>query len=363
MTTISNTLNAFLIPHIDQLIKNGHEVSMACALEQPLASYFSDKKIPVFQIPFNRNPLAKSNLLAYKKIKQLIKEENIDIVHTHTPVASMVTRLACKRINIPIYYTAHGFHFYQGAPMLNWFVYYPVEKYLSRYTSKLITINQEDYLLASQKFKATQTHLIQGVGIQVEKFEKTLVDKRLKSKVLSLAQPTTKVLLSVGELNKNKNHELVIHALDSFKDQDFHYFICGTGPLKQTLEQKIKFLGLEKKVSLLGYRKDIIQIMKMSDLFLFPSLREGLPVSIMEAMSVGLPVVASNIRGNKDLIYDENTGKLFDVKESEELVNILQDFFAGTLPVTKYSENAAAHIQQFSENVIINQVAELYETL
>ncbi|EOA3409560.1 glycosyltransferase [Enterococcus hirae] len=139
--------------------------------------------------------------------------------------------------------------------------------------------------------------------------------------------------------------------------------MCGTGPLKQTLEQKIKFLGLEKKVSLLGYRKDIIQIMKMSDLFLFPSLREGLPVSIMEAMSVGLPVVASNIRGNKDLIYDENTGKLFDVKESEELVNILQDFFAGTLPVTKYSENAAAHIQQFSENVIINQVAELYETL
>lgn len=133
--------------------------------------------------------------------------------------------------------------------------------------------------------------------------------------------------------------------------------------MKQTLEQKIKFLGLEKKVSLLGYRKDIIQIMKMSDLFLFPSLREGLPVSIMEAMSVGLPVVASNIRGNKDLIYDENTGKLFDVKESEELVNILQDFFAGTLPVTKYSENAAAHIQQFSENVIINQVAELYETL
>lgn len=244
MTTISNTLNAFLIPHIDQLIKNGHEVSVACALEQPLASYFSDKKIPVFQIPFNRNPLAKSNLLAYKKIKQLIKEENIDIVHTHTPVASMVTRLACKRINIPIYYTAHGFHFYQGAPMLNWFVYYPVEKYLSRYTSKLITINQEDYLLASQKFKATQTHLIQGVGIQVEKFEKTLVDKRLKSKVLSLAQPTTKVLLSVGELNKNKNHELVIHALASFKDQDFHYFICGTGPLKQTLEQKIKFLGL-----------------------------------------------------------------------------------------------------------------------
>lgn len=103
--------------------------------------------------------------------------------------------------------------------------------------------------------------------------------------------------------------------------------------------------------------------MKMSDLFLFPSLREGLPVSIMEDMSVGLPVVASNIRGNKDLIYDENTGKLFDVKESEELVNILQDFFAGTLPVTKYSENAAAHIQQFSENVIINQVAELYETL
>ncbi|MEY8445137.1 glycosyltransferase family 4 protein [Enterococcus ratti] len=362
VTTISNTLNAFLIPHIDQLIKTGHEVSVACAVEQPLAPYFYEQNIPVFQVPFSRRPLTKDNLLAYKKIKKVVEDNHIEVIHTHTPIASMVTRLACKKMAVKIYYTAHGFHFYKGAPLFNWLTYYPIEKYLSKYTNKMITINHEDYFLALQKFASEKTYLINGVGIPVETYENIQVEEKLKKNELGVCQSNTKILLSVGELNKNKNHEQVIEVLKDFKDQNFQYFICGTGPLKQALKQKIKKLGLEEKIKLLGYRKDIIEMMKISDLFIFPSLREGLPVSIMEAMSVGVPVVASNIRGNKDLIFDGVTGKLFDVNQSKELHKIFCTFFSGELPLMKYSHGASDNIQHFSERVVIKQIVEIYET-
>ncbi|WP_256661383.1 glycosyltransferase family 4 protein [Enterococcus faecium] len=361
VTTLSNTLNAFLIPHIEMLIEKGHEVSIACSIEQPLKPYFNDRNIKVYQVLFSRQPLSKQNILSYKMLKKIIKENGIEIIHTHTPVASLITRIVCKNMNVKVFYTAHGFHFYRGAPKLNWLVYYPLEKYLSRFTDTILTINQEDYQIASQKFHSKKVYLINGVGIPIEKYKKIQINTMRKKAELGIKDKKTKIILSVGELNRNKNHTMVIEALKQFKDKNFKYFICGVGSLDYALKEKIKNSDLEEKVVLLGYRTDVLEIMKISDLFVFPSKREGLPVSVMEAMSIGLPVVASNIRGNMDLIQDNIAGKLFDVNALTELTEILQLFFSGDMPLDIYSNNASMSIQNYSKEKVAHQIADIYE--
>ncbi|MBO1299544.1 MULTISPECIES: glycosyltransferase family 4 protein [Enterococcus] len=356
MTTISNTLNAFLIPHIDMLIKEGHEVSVACSIEQSLKPFFQDHDVEVYKVPFNRSPFSKHNLSAYKQLKKVINENNFDIVHTHTPVASMITRLACKKMKSRVFYTAHGFHFYKGASIINWLVYYPIEKYLSRYTDTLITINQEDYQRALKDFFAKNVYLVNGVGLPLEEYDRP-IDRMKKREELGIAQET-KVILSVGELNDNKNHKIVIEALKAFKNENFKYLICGIGPLEDDLIRQINEAGLSNKIELLGYRNDIIEIMKISDLFVFPSKREGLPVSVMEAMANGVPVMASDIRGNIDLITHGENGILFT--STIDLIDLFKDVFSDNLPMNKYIQRANETVKGYSEGIVSKQINEIY---
>ncbi|PTO35893.1 glycosyltransferase family 1 protein [Enterococcus mundtii] len=356
VTTISNTLNAFLIPHIEMLINEGHEVSVACSIEQPLKPFFQDYDIEVYQIPFSRSPFSKYNLSAYQSLKSIVNEKDFDIVHTHTPIASMITRLACKKMKTKVFYTAHGFHFYKGASVINWFFYYPIEKYLSRYTDTLITINQEDYQRASDNFSAKKVYLVNGVGLPLGAYNRP-IDRMKKREELGVAKET-KVILSVGELNDNKNHKIVIEALKEFKNENFKYLICGVGPLENELVRQINEFGLSHKIELLGYRNDIIEILKISDLFIFPSKREGLPVSVMEAMANGVPVMASNIRGNMDLIAQGENGILFT--DNIDLIGSLSDFFSENLPIKKYAQIASESIRKYGEEIVIKQISDIY---
>ncbi|MBE9911141.1 glycosyltransferase family 4 protein [Enterococcus mundtii] len=356
VTTISNTLNAFLIPHIEMLINEGHEVSVACSIEQPLKPFFQDYDIEVYQIPFSRSPFSKYNLSAYQSLKSIVNEKDFDIVHTHTPIASVITRLACKKLKTKVFYTAHGFHFYKGASTINWLFYYPIEKYLSRYTDTLITINQEDFQRASDHFFAKNVYLVNGVGLPLEACNKP-IDRVKKREELGI-DGEAKVILSVGELNDNKNHKIVIEALRDFKNENFKYLICGIGPLKNDLIRQINEAGLSKKIELLGYRNDVIEIMKISDLFVFPSKREGLPVSVMEAMANGVPVMASNIRGNMDLITQGENGILFT--DNIDLIGSLSDFFSENIPIKKYAQIASESIRKYGEEIVIKQISDIY---
>lgn len=319
-------------------------------------------RVKIHQIDFSRNmKQVKNHLIAYKQLKKVVADNKIDIIHCHSPIGGAISRLVGKTNNVKVIYTAHGFHFYKGAPKLNWLVYYPLEKYLSRFTDTILTINQEDYQIASQKFHSKKVYLINGVGIPIEKYKKIQINTMEKKAELGIKDKKTKIILSVGELNINKNHAMVIEALKQFKDKNFKYFICGVGSLEYSLKEKIKNSGLEEKVVLLGYRTDVLEIMKISDLFVFPSKREGLPVSVMEAMSIGLPIVASNIRGNMDLIQNNITGKLFDVNALTELTEILQLFFSGDMPLDIYSHNASMNIQNYSKEKVAHQIADIYE--
>lgn len=339
------------------LLKEGHTVELACNdIESKVPEIYHELGLKIHTIPFSRSPLSKSNITAYKQLKKLVQEGNYNIVHTHTPNASVVVRLACRKLRkqgLKVFYTAHGFHFYKGAPLLNWLVYYPIEKICSRWTDTLITINNEDYERAQKKMKAKKTVYVPGVGIDLSSFGKASVNKEDKRKELGIPE-NSKVLLSVGELNDNKNHESVINAIDK---SDVYYIIAGDGVKRQYLQGLIDGKGISDRVKLLGFRGDVAELYAAADIFVFPSFREGLSVSLMEAMVSGLPCVVSDIRGNVDLI-DEKGGATFDPADIECLRNALKTVLADG---KEYAEYNTAKIRNFSTTAVVEKLKDVYE--
>lgn len=360
VTTISNTME-FFTSHINMLLEQGHTVDMACNLVRPINYQLLNHGCKAFDIEFQRAPTNKNNYIAYKKLKKLIQDEKYDLVHTHTPVASVCARLACRNMkNVKVLYTAHGFHFFKGASLKNWLLYYSIERWLARHTDMLITINKEDYARAKKSFKAGRVEYIPGVGLDTKRFSEVVVDKSAKRKEIRVPEDAF-VLLSVGELNKNKNHETVIKAVARLNNPNVYYVICGQGPLESHLRELAKELGLENQVKLLGFRRDIIEICKAVDIFVFPSYREGLPVALMEAMASGLPVICSNVRGNKDLIEEGKGGYLVEPNNTEEFqrfISLLQNNFH-TLRLSMGNYNKK-RIKIFDQNEVIHRMKKMY---
>ena len=314
-TVVKTHIMEFHIPYLKMLKEMGWETAVAARndYENP-----TDCIIPYcdvyYDIPFERNPFKPVNFKAYINLKKVINEGNYDIIHCHTPVGAMLTRLAAadaRKKGSIVFYTAHGFHFYRGAPAINWLAYYPVEKWLAKKTDVLITINKEDYERAKAKFKTPRIEYVPGVGIDVNKFSRLPYDRSEKRKELGL-KDSDFVLLSVGELIERKNHRTVIQSLAELKAfgklNNVQYLICGIGILNEDLKQLAVDLGVADHVHFLGYRNDVSAICNCSDVFVFMSLQEGLPVALMEAMACGLPAICSKIRGNTDLIKDHTNG-------------------------------------------------------
>lgn len=358
-TVVKTHINVFHMPYLKWFKEQGYELHVAAKndfVNEPCIIPNCDK---FYDINFARFPFSEANIKAYMQLKKIIMENNYDIIHCHTPVAGVLTRLAARNCkNTTVIYTAHGFHFFKGAPLLNWLIYYPLERFCAKFTDKLITINKEDYERAKQFSlrKNGKVYYVPGVGIDLEKIQNIKVDIKQKKKELGIPEKVP-VLLSVGELNKNKNHGIVLQALSNLTDKKFIYLICGRGGLQTELEKKVKEYKLSNKVKLLGYRKDVIEILKISDFFIFPSKREGLPVSILEAMACDLPVIASNVRGNRDLIDKEN---LFEPDDIEVLIKILKtklkDFENGKLQKVQYK-----NLEQYSLKNVLKQMAEIYK--
>ena len=271
-----------------------------------------------FDVQFDRSPLKKTNLQTYRTLKKIIKEGQYDIIHCHTPVGAAITRLAAvgaRKYGTKVMYTAHGFHFYEGAPLKNWLVFYPIEWLLAHMTDVLITINTEDYAFAQRRLHAEQIAYVPGVGLDTRRFSGNRQLGMAKRRELGLAEDDF-VILTVAELIPRKNHQVVLHAMSQLKEnpayEKLKYVICGDGILMEELKQEVRSLGVEDHVLFLGYRKDIEELCNCSDLFAFMSYQEGLPVALMEAMCSGLPAVCSKIRGNLDLIEDGREGLLLD---------------------------------------------------
>lgn len=359
-TVVRKHINVFHLPFIKWFKDNGYE-TYVCARND-----FDDKQDCVIEncdcyvdMPFERFPIKAGNFKVYKDLKKLIEKENFDIIHCHTPVGGLLARLAarkCRKTGTKVIYTAHGFHFFKGAKLLNWLIYYPVERFASRYTDVLVTINQEDYNFAIRKMKAKEVVYVPGVGIDTAKIKNTQVDIKQKREELNISRDSF-VIASVGELNDNKNHELIIRAISRLEDKEhITYVVCGKGPKKDELIKLAK--EMEVNLVLPGFRNDITQILKSSDLFVFPSKREGLPVSLMEAMACGLAIVASKVRGNTDLIEDGVNGYLFESDNVEEAAASLNKAIKSDLDNMR-KENLE-RIENYNIDSIIKQLSQIY---
>lgn len=291
-----------------------------------------------------------------------------DLIHCHSPICAAIVRAEAaryrKQYGTRVIYTAHGFHFYTGAPLINWLVFYPVEKLLSYFTDVLITINKEDYKRAKRKLHAVRIIYIPGIGIDIEKFKQTGSGRIQKRKELGLKDNSV-ALISAGELNKNKNHDLVLQALSELKNRgkdisNIRYYICGQGELNEYLSSQIRKLGLSEQVFLLGYRKDISELLGACDIYLQVSQREGLPVSLMEGMAAGLPSIVTKIRGNSDLVRNGREGFLVG-NDKDAVAESIADLAENKDKRRAYGRNAGCRIRKFDLGKTADIMSKIYD--
>ena len=301
--------------------------------------------ITIYQVDFMRNPLHPGNIKAYRQICDIMKREKFDIVHTNTPIGGVLGRIAARRFHTPnVIYQAHGFHFYKGGPKSGWMLYYPIEKILASITDLIITINQEDFRFASRKLhprRQGEVIYVPGIGIDYDAYSGISIDREHKKLELGIPAQAA-MILSVGELNKNKHHEIIIRALEHI--QNTHYAIAGGGELLSQLKELAAKCSVSDRVHFLGFRDDVKQLYKTADIFCLPSYREGLSASVMEAMAAGLPVVCSDIRGNKDLIVQDKGGYLISIEDTHG--------YADSLNAIIQSERLRVEMGTFNMNYV-----------
>lgn len=285
--------------------------------------------VSIHQVDFCRNPLHPGNLRAYRQLLQLQEREGFDAIHCNTPVAGLIGRILGHKARIsPVIYQAHGFHFFDGAPILNWLLYYPMEKWMARLTDLLVVINREDLDLACRKLPARggrKPVYVHGVGVDMERFAPNGSQRGEIRRQLGL-QDRQPVVISVGELNNNKNHATLLNAVANLPG--YVLLLAGKGPREEDLRSLADRLGIADRVHFLGFRKDLDVLYTACDVFCLTSFREGLSTAIMEAMASGLPVVVSDIRGNRDLVNPRG-GRLVKPDDAEgfalALKQVLED--------------------------------------
>lgn len=362
--TVDSHIELFHTPYLKYFKDNGYIVHVATNGDKNIP--YCDKKI---KIPFERSPFKLNNLKAIKKLKKVIEEEKYDIIHTHTPMGSVVTRLSSKKSrkvnNTKVIYTAHGFHFYKNAPFINWILFYPVEKYLSKYTDTLILINKEDYNLAKRKFKKCKNiKYVKGIGLTKEKFNFEMSNKEKLDfrKTLGLKKDDF-VMIYPAELCNNKNQEWLINTIKNIIDKynNIHLLLPGKGSLLEHLKDLTKKLNLENNIHFLGFRSDIPKLLKISDIAVSSSKREGLPVNIMEAMYSNLPIIVTNCRGNRDLVKNNINGYIVNQNDSKTFNKKIEKLYKDKEIYNKFSKNSKELINDYLLENIIEEMKNIYK--
>lgn len=321
VATVQSHICQFHKPLAKMLHAHGWEIHVAArnnlAEKNGLKLDFVER---VFDVPFQRSPFSPKNLGAYRQLKKIIDDGSYDVIHCNTPVGGVLGRLAARNARkhgTKVFYTAHGFHFYQGAPKKNWLIWYPVEKFMCRYTDKLITITGEDFALAQEKFP-TQVERIHGVGANSVKYRRLSEAECAALRKELGYTPEQKLLLCTGELLPNKNQITAIRAMKELAERipEAKLLLAGNGPTLPELEAEVAKLGLANRVGFLGYRTDLERYANIADVIVSCSYREGLPLNIVEGMLLGKPVVASHNRGHRELILPDETGYMVPPADS-----------------------------------------------
>lgn len=361
VATVDSHIKQFHINHLKWFKEMGYEVQVATNGKSEIE--YCDKK---HIISVERNPIKMKNLKAIKELRDIIKSEKFEIIHCHEPMGSVVTRLAAicsRKKGTKVIYTAHGFHFFKGAPIKNWIIFYPIEKILSIFTDCIITINQEDYKLAKKHFYSKQIEIIDGVGIQQEKFGLKLREEEkmdLKNK-LGIHNDET-VLIYAAELSKRKNQEMLLNVINLLKkdNKNVKLLLPGLDSMKGKYQKKAKMLNIENEVEFLGYRNDVNYLMQIADIAVSTSRQEGLPVNIIEGMMRGIPVIATNCRGNRDLIKDGKNGFLIELDDENAYKEAIERLIQDKNLYNKISKFNEKDSQKYSLKNIMQDLERIY---
>lgn len=369
LASVASMIDQFNMQNIQLLLDHGYQVDVACNCKegntisdervQSLIERLADKGVPVIHVPIPRKITdVKGITNSITQVKKMCDENQYNILHCHSPIGSVVARVAARdarKRGTKVIYTAHGFHFYKGAPKQNWILFYPVEKICSKWTDVLITINKEDYTFAKKHMDAGRVEYIPGVGVDTKKFQLENFDRVSKRQELGIKEDDF-LIFSVGELNQNKNQEVVVRAIAKLNNPRIHYFIAGKGDKADYLQELATQLNVN--LHLLGYRTDIVELLNTADLYAFPSYREGLSVALMEAMSAGLPCVASKIRGNTDLIEDGKGGYLVEPDDVNVFAMKIKTFVLNRY--TEMNSFNRERIKQFDISNVLDKLGQIY---
>lgn len=365
VATVQSHISQFHRPLAELLHLYGYEVHVAAknnlVEKNGLKLDFADK---IFDVPFSRSPKSKDNILAYNILKNILNGEQYDVVHCNTPMGGVVTRLAAKKARkkgTKIFYTAHGFHFYQGAPKKNWIVFYPIEMYLSRLTDVLITITQEDYKLAFKNFYC-KVEYMHGVGVNSERYYP--VDEKEKNRLREKMGFTNsqKIILCIGELNSNKNQIMAIRMMHKVLEKypEVLLLLAGNGPKQQYLENFIISERLQRNVKMIGYVTNLQDYQHIADAQVCCSKREGLPLNVIESMLSGNPVIATNNRGHRELIEDAKTGFLVNIDDYETMASKIISLFSNHFLKSCIEKKALLFAQQYTFDSVKKELSRIY---
>ncbi|QWG29167.1 glycosyltransferase family 1 protein [Bacillus mycoides] len=362
--TVDYHFKAFHLPYMKWFAEQGWEVHVAANGNMQLP-YVNQK----YNIPFQRSPIRSQNFHAYKKLMSIIDKNKYNIIHCHTPMGGVIARLAARKSRkkgTKVVYTAHGFHFCKGSPYMNWLLYYPIERILASHTDCLITINQEDYDLAvKHRFPVKDIKLVHGVGIDVQRFTPVTEIEKRELKLQYGYKSQDFLMFYAAEFNKNKNQSFLIHVLAQLKNEMPHakLLLAGEGPLMEECKKIATQLGVTNMVHFLGYRNDIASLLQMCDLAVASSYREGLPVNIMEAMACGLPVVATDNRGHRELIINNKNGWIVDRDDIKAMADRIKGISINPKVLAQMGQYGCTSIKnQYSVNEVLKEKQEIYTT-
>lgn len=356
--------------NIDALHALGYEVELCANFEngegpeihnQKYINECKDNGIAVHSIPFARHSLT-GCLRCMPQLRSLLANNKYDIVHAHTETGGLLLKFAhsVKR-NSKFIYTPHGMSFWKGSSIRSQLVYKPLERWICSGMDMNLGMNREevDCLERWNKNSATYIH---GIGLNVSRMQSPVRIRIEVRREFGLSE-LDKFIVSIGELDDNKNHITVIRALAQLGRSDFKYVVCGVGPNKELLLEEATKLGVKNNVLLVGYRSDVPDILNAADIFVFPSYHEGMPVSALEAMACGLPIICSEIRGNVDIIREGDNGYLFQPSDVETLARkleyLLDDAEKRKVMGLKNKEN----VKDFSLESVTEELKRIYKSV
>lgn len=364
VASVYGHLAAFHIPFMKLLESKGYEVHAAASSADGRMDEVEAVGVTCWDIPFARSPYSPRNVLAFTRLRNLLRNQHYDLIHVHTPVAAFLGRYLAKETHQgPVLYTAHGFHFYQGAPLRNWLIYYRAERIAAKWTDGLLVMNSEDYETAKRLgFKPGQNlFYVHGVGVNLEEFRtRTAVGTSIRAELG--IRPDDVIITCVAEFNNNKNHGFLLDGWSRLTHHlgNCHLLLVGSGGEMEPLKEKVKCEKIPR-VHFLGYRTDVPRIMSESDIVTLVSKREGLPRSVMEGMAAGKPIVASNVRGNRDLVENGRTGFLVELGDVPGLAAAFEKLILDRELRDRMGSAGRVRIQAYDLDNVLAEMSSIYE--